>query len=354
MNDTSGNEGNLLVSPTISTPEGVAYYVVNFMSPLKSAEFKRGITIPITVEVRDEESLVENAVVDFKTPQGETIMLQEVKPGTYVSEYTPTFFDPIGTWYIPVQAVKTTNKTTKAGGNRLPVEVTSATLNLILAEPNTDRFFTGQRIEIKTDLKYPDGRSVENANVTAKIGNNTVLMNEIWKGTYSGYYLFTEKDAGTSSIQITATDLYGNIAKMPQRNVLVAQVGGLEFLLLLFYYSVLLPFWYGIAAIIGWFSIRTRHIWYKDYLKFASERIKEEEKRIFALEKDMQMKFFKYHSLNKNDYDEFMLNYKRRSMSLSEKKLKIQKTVKGLKPITSKDVVDKIEKIYKQFRVLQR
>ncbi len=347
--DSNENLGLVLFSPKISTPEGVAFYVVNFLSPLKNADFKRGSTIPLTVEIRDEGNFVENATVDLKTPQGDVIKFEEIKPGTYISDYTLTFSDPIGIWNIPVQAVKTANRITKAGGTRLPVNIVSADLNLLLLNPIETNFFTGESVEIKAELKYPDGLKVENARVNAKIINNTIELMERAPGVYSNNYLFSEKDAGSGFMQISAVDLYENSIKIPNRAIRVESVSPFELVLLLLYNTVVLRYWYIWAFILIAIGIVTRPVWYGKYLNVQQKRMTEEEKNLLSLKKELQLKYFKLHSVNKENYDKLMFHYNERTLDLNETKISVQKELKKITPMKWETFVETKTKQLKDF-----
>src|SRR3989344_3076038 len=189
--DKDGNEGNLNLKTNILTPTGVAYYTVTFLSPLANGEFKRGSIVPITVEIKEGGKPIENASVDFRTPKAEI----------------------------------TSNNITKAGGTKIPIVIWPATLNLVLVEPKKTDFFTGLQIEIKGALSYSDGTKVEKADVFATIGNETIQLIETGLGEYSAFYLFTEKDVKAASLQLSASDIYGNSIALTPKAIEVEQIG---------------------------------------------------------------------------------------------------------------------------------
>ena len=47
------------------------------------------------------------------------------------------------------------------------------------------------------------------------------------------------------------------------------------------------------------------------------------------MEKDTQMKYFKFHSISRDDYDKLMLRYRERASDLKEKRLKLEKKLGG-------------------------
>ena len=329
--DEDENEGSAKLSTTVYTPQGFAYYTVTFLSPLKDAEYKRGGTVPISVEVREEGNPVENATVDFRNPKAEIITLKEVIPGTYAAEYKLNPDDFIGRWHIPVQAVKSQRGTIKAGGNKVTVNIRPAALNLDLITPTTTKFFAGLKEEIKAELKYPDGTRVENADITATIGNEKIQLTESKPGVYSAPYLFTEKNAGISTLELSASDIYGNSITTPPKAINVEKIGKYELKLRLFYYNVLLRYWYlGVLGII-FIVIVISPFWHRAHLKAGIKKTTDEEKRVLDMQKDLQLKYFKHHSISRGDYDKLMLNYRERSSDLKERKLKLEKSLKWSK-----------------------
>jgi len=323
--DEDGNKGAANLAITISTPEGVSFYTVTFLSPLKDGEYQRGASIPITVEVKDEGQPLENAIVDFKDPLGKIQTLEEIRPGTYSSDYQTSFNEPLGIWYTAVQALKTQEGITKAGGSRIPVSIKPATLTLTLLKPTTTDFSTGQKIPINAKLSYSDDTAVEKANVFLKIGKETIKLTESKPGIYTTSYLFTEKDSETQSIQLGASDIYGNAITLRPKPISVETIGKFEFQLRLFYHNVLLRFWYIILIAVIFLIVVTQPLWHWKRLNSSLNKTVEDEKRTFEMQKDTQRKYFKYHSLSRNDYDKLMLKYRERASDLKEKKLKIQK-----------------------------
>ena len=323
--DKDGNGGNLNLKTNILTPTGVAFYTVTFLSPLADGEFKRGSIVPITVEIKEGEEPIENVSVDFRTPKAEITSLQEVAPGTYTAEYKIKQDDPLGKWYIAVQAVKTINNITKAGGTKIPIVIWPATLNLVLVEPKKTDFFTGLQIEIKGALSYSDGTKVEKADVFATIGNETIQLIETGLGEYSAFYLFTEKDVKAASLQLSASDIYGNSVALTPKAIEVEQIGKYELKLRLFYYNILARYWYLFILSVILVILITGPLWHRAYLKRSLKKVIENETRVIEMEKDIQRKYFKHHSITREDYDKLMLKYRERASDLKEKRSVLSK-----------------------------
>jgi len=257
--------------------------------------------------------------------------LQEVAPGTYTAEYKIKPDDPLERWYIAVQAVKTVNGITKAGGTKIPIVIWPAALNLALVNQRTTDFFTGQQTEIKAELSYSDGIKIEKADVFATIGNETIKLIETNLGEYSVFYLFTEKDVTATSLQLSASDIYGNSVAITPKAIEVKQIGKYELKFRLFYYNILARYWYIFVFGILLAVTVTKPLWYKKYLKVNLKKAVENEERVIEMEKDIQRKYFKHHSITREDYDKLMLKYRERASDLKEKRLRLNEKLVGKK-----------------------
>ncbi|MDO8511112.1 MAG: hypothetical protein Q7S55_03015 [Nanoarchaeota archaeon] len=322
--DKDGNEGFIILKTKVLIPEGVVFYTVNFLSPFKDAEFKRGSTVPITVEVKDEGNLVEKAKVEFKNPHGEFIPLAEVRPGTYSLEYHPPPYDSLGVWQILVQALKTVDGVTKAGGNRIAVTVLPETLHLVLLQPTTFDFFTGQQIPFKTKLTYADGIAVENAKIQIKIGNETITLSETEPGIYEEQYLFSSKDMTANGLELYAEDVHGNSVAVPKKAIVIEQISKPELLVRLFYYRVVARYWYLFVVGIIILIIGTEPGWHPKYLQKRLKNLSNAERINIETQKDIQRKYFKHHSINRDSYEKLILKYRENISALKERKLEVQ------------------------------
>lgn len=323
--DKEGNEGSIILKTKVSTPEGVVFYNVNFLSPFKDAEFKRGSIVPITVEVKDEGRLLEGARVEFKDEHAEFLSLKEIRPGIYSAEHTLHLHPHGSMWQLSVQALKTVDGITKAGGNRIKINLLPATVNLVLLQPTTFDFFTGQQITVKARATYADGSAVENAKVMAKIGNETIALSETESGVYEKDYLFSTKDTAATGLELLLEDVHANSVAVPQEAIMVKSVSKPELLLRLFYYNIVARYWYLLVLSFLLLALGTYPIWYPYSLNIRLKILTEAEMRIAEMQKDIQRKYFKHHSMSREAYDKLMLKYREQNSAMREKKLKILK-----------------------------
>lgn len=334
--DKDGNEGSTILKTKVSTPKGVVFYTVKFLSPFKDAEFKRGSAVPITVEVKDEDRLLEKATVEFKDQHGEFLPLKEVSPGVYSAENILHLHPHEAVWQIPVQALKTVDGVTKAGGNRISVKLLPATLNLVLLQPTAFDFFAGQQVTLQAKATYSDDSAVEKAKVLVKIGDETIILTETEPSIYENTYIFSakylattelayspDKKITTASLELYAEDVHGNSLSAPQRAITVKEVSKAELKVRLFYYNILARFRYLFVSGFLFLVLVTSPLWHAYYLQARLNSIAEAEKRGLEVQKEIQRKYFKHHSINREDYDKLMLKYREQSSSMREKKLKI-------------------------------
>jgi|SRR3989344_3030840 len=332
--DKDGNEGSTILKTKVSTPEGTVFYTVNILSPFKDAEFKRGSVVPITVEVKDEGRLLEGATVEFKDQHGEFLSLKEISPGIYSAEYKLHLHSHGDTWQMPTQALKTVDGITKAGGNRISIRIIPATLNLVLLQPTNFDFFAGQQITLQAQLQYSDGTPAERSTIKALLNNQSIALSEVEPGIYEAKYLVTPTETAaagqeaffsrkteTATMELSAEDVYGNIVTTPVAAVTIKQISRPELLVRRFYYDVVARYWYLFVSGFFFLLFVTYPLWHPYYLKVRLRKLTEAEKRIIEVQKDIQRKYFKHHSITREDYDKLMLKYRERASDLKENRL---------------------------------
>lgn len=324
VTDAAGNTGTKEFKIDVSTLPGVAYYTITFLSPQVNTEFVRDSSIPITVEVSLEGKLVEGARVDFRTPNGKLIQLNEINPGTYSTQYKLALDEPLGPWYLGVQAVKTVNNVTRAGGNRIFLSIIPAEMNLVLKSPAATGFFTGQKVDFEAEFRYTRGTPVLNGKVFLLLGEKEIKLEERGDGLYTGSYVFTAQDVGVESFVLNGRDIYSNTLPIVTKSISIKAISGPELYLRLFFYNIFLRYWYLFLLIIILSLAYTRPFWMKAYLTFSLKRSKEEEKRIIEMEKHTQRDYFKTGVLTHENYEKLMHSYKVRLANLQERNSKLK------------------------------
>ncbi len=323
--DAVGNEGEYQATMEVSTPSGIAYHQIIFLSPVQHTEFARGEIVPISVEVREEGNLVPNLEVTFRNVQGERIALEEVTSGTYSGEYKLGLDNPLGPWPLAVESIqKKENKTYKAGGNRLALSIRPAAISAALIKPDRTDFFTGQAIEFELHAEYTDGTPLTHGNVLIQLGEKNIKLEEQSPGKYTTRYILALDDAQVAQITAKVEDLYGNTGEVSPTPIIIEKVEGYELQLRLFYYNVFLRYWYLFVGGLLVFMIITYPLWHRLHLHFSLKRTLQNEVRVIEIQKDLQRKYFKHHSISRNDYEKLMLEHREKMSTLKEKKLELQ------------------------------
>ena len=317
--DKYGNSGTIVFHPEIKM-SGIANYIINFMSPITESSFKRGEIVPISIELKEKESLVENAKVTFFSPKGTKIDLKETGKGIYSIDYIIGNTDPLGDVRFKVEATKQIKEgVTKVGGESTLIKILSSEMNFDIQNPSSDTAYTNSRLKFYIKLSYVDGSLVKGSNVKVDISNNkTIKLLETEPGIYSGYYLVNEEDLGILNLKISAEDFYQNIGST-ELVIYVRQRGFVGNLLALFYEQIIIRYWWAITTIIAALLLYYRTYIEKKYLNYNLLRIKKEQKDIRLMQIDTEKKYYNEGSLSKIEFKELMQNYEKRLADLKEK-----------------------------------
>ena len=305
------------ISPLIEIPEGTVYYTINFLSPLKDKLFRRGETIPITVEVKEVDNLIGNASVFFYSPKDKKIDLKEITPGVYSGEYKLEADDFIGDWLLRAEAYKTEKSLTKVGGTSLPLNIGSTDIIFNILSPEKNEIFTNSRLNLKTKLIYSDGSLVEGANLEAVLSNGKkIKLLEKADGIYEGIYFVKTDDIGTLNIEIIAKDIYENFGTIKE-SVTVKQRSLIENLLAYIIEVIRRYLW----ALVLFFIISS--FIYKPVfeIKILSRKLKkaeEEQKRVHLMEIDAERKYYKEGSITKKEFRDIKEKYEERLAKANE------------------------------------
>ena len=334
--DKEGNEGSLELKSKIGTPAGVTYYFVNFLSPIKGSSYSRGETVPISIEVSEEDSPIKGAEVTFLSPKGKYLELTELEPGVYTTNYHVLFNDPIGLWRLAVQAIKTTANITRAGGNTIPLQVKSGKIRFELLSPLQERVFAGTKLNYKIKVTYPDGSIVRGAELTSKLSNNqTLTFLEEKPGIYTAEYVVAQKDAGSLEAKITVIDKRGNTATMSPVSLFVKKSTIIELYLVLFYQDVIRPYWWAFLAFILIVIMLSKPTYERKSLKRNIRKAKEEQEVVKKMQMEAEREYYKNKTISKEDFRRLIHQYKERLAKAKEQqrisKEKLEKKIKKSK-----------------------
>ena len=330
-NDRYGNLG--VLNNIVSVKEkGVSYYIVNFMSPLMNSNFKRGDSIPISVEVRERDNLVENATVNLLSLKGDKFIFKEVDNGVYSINYIVGNDDTLGDVRLKVEAVKKIKEGfLKMGGESLPIIILPAEINFNLDSPSRDVVYTNSKLKYLIKLTYSDGSLVRGANINIKISNgNSLSLLEIANGVYSGEYFVSDNDIGTLTSEIKVSDSNGNIGSFDVVTY-VRKRGVVGNLLASFYENIIVRFWWAFVICIIVLTIYFKPILELRYLKSSISHIGKEQKGIISMQIEAEKNYYKKGVISRDDFMRIIQEYRRRLADLKEKEKELKERLNSLK-----------------------
>ncbi|MBU4501316.1 MAG: hypothetical protein KKA79_01895 [Nanoarchaeota archaeon] len=336
--DKDGNEGKLNLKPMIGTPAGVTYYLVEFLSPVKGASYSRGETVPISIQVSQEEMPIERAKVTLLSPKGKYLELTELEPGVYTTNYNIDFNDPLGQWRLAVQAIKEIAGVTRAGGNTIPLQIKSGEIRFEILSPIDQTALTGQNIIYRIKAMYPDDTLVRGAELKVELSNNqTLIFFEEKAGIYTTEYLATTQDIGALDAKIIATDTKGNTAIIPSLLLHVEKRTIVELYMILFYRKVIRLYWWAFLTFLIIAGMLYKPTFDIKMLNRILMKSKNEQKTVRAMQIEAEREYYKLRSISKSDFKRLIQGYKERLANAKEQQKKAEEKLgKKLKKVKKK------------------
>ncbi len=306
----------------IQISSGTNYYSVNFLTPISEGNFKRGEIIPISIEVKDSEYLIEGANVSISTPSEETIFLKEVQPGIYSGEYKVKQIEPMGKRYLKALAENKQNQVIKVGGTSLPIEITSTEIKFKL-DSLDEVIFTNSKLKISTNLEYTDGSPVRGAQVNAILSNGKILsLIEKKDGVYGNEYLIESESQGSLNVEIRATDSSDNKG-IYSKSLIVKQRSKIgNYLAITKYY--LLKYWWATMIMILSLIIIYKPFVDRKMSKINLKKSIELQKKIKELQIETEKRYYKKGEINKKEFNEIMLGFEQNMTKAREKQKEYQ------------------------------
>lgn len=296
--DSLNNTGTITKDIGVGTKPTTDYFFVTIYEPENGAGYERGKTIHFSINITKDGVAVENAIVTVTTPTGAKYPLGELAPGLYTADYTLGLDENLGAWTVTVEGMKTLESgRTQAGGNFVIVEVKPASLAIALLSPG-NRVEIGEQVEIKAEVRHPDGSPVVGAVVTAKTpaGENIILVHE-GAGVYSQTYTVTPEDNRSWNLTITVQDSYGNSGSLLGTTVEIVPrgLGG-----------ILVAYWWAFLAIFCAVGVTSAYLARRFMLIRKLRLVRKEMREIPRLKKEVMIKYFKEGSIERETYDELM------------------------------------------------
>ena len=320
--DGDGNTGENSRTVDVSLPPNTIYYTVRFLSPQNNTPILRGSAVTLSLQVEEDNTLVDGADVSYRSPTNDNVSFAPVvgAQGTYSATYTLKWDDPTGDWCVSAEAKKVTGYVTKVGGYYTIVDVQPAVLQLDLLSPSGLELGVGEQAEIKVRASYPDGTPVEGATAIMNLAGHENIFVLVGKG--DGVYksqAITFENSGGLLMSLTVEDANGNtVSGSYVLNIHPPPLpSGVIFLLAMV--AVVLAI--GVSA-----AVLTR----KQIGSAKLETIRAEKKHIAKLKTEAARKYFKEGSISRETYDSLMHEHARRMGELDkEERKRTEKASKG-------------------------
>ncbi len=320
--------GHTTASPTqislnVTVPPIYKYYTLSILSPLPGQVYKRGEVVSFTVSVLENETKIRDAMVTIQTPDGVKVMLPEISPGLYSKSYSLEMNSQLGNWSVYVTGSTGENDMFKAGFNYIPITVKPTELSLEIVEPAGMSFETGQEIPLTIKLVYPDGSSVEQGIVSVTKNDGSILMcKKTASGLYTAMYSATDKDIGYISIQISATDAYGNIGAMQ---------GVMLHIIPMQFSSYFVRFWWVTCAMLVGLFVALGYVTRDIFRSLRLRYFNQETLELQRLKKDKAVEYFITGSISRETYDNLIQDYESKLVKIEKGKHILEKKMQKKK-----------------------
>jgi hypothetical protein len=298
----------------VDLPLDIVRYTVVLFSPPRDAVYIRGNTINISCLITENGIGVKNALTRCTLFSNESINLNEVNDGYYQESYKIPFNSKMGQWSLSVESTKKVGNSIRVGGSNTIIEVKPIKLKLNLIEPVENEYSSGDFINIRLDLKYPDGSIVGNATVTANTPRGKLKLINIENGTYEVNFSISSDKKGSWFIEIFASDQFGNNVS---KNKIIYIIYEDQFILS--FTSML-----GLIGL-GLFVIIAVYIFRKRYSIQHFKDIQEEIKEVERLQNETAIYYYKKGTISREIYNVLRKEHASRLTELKNEEKKIIK-----------------------------
>lgn len=317
--DTLGHTTTTVTSINIivTIPEIYKYYTIVILSPLPGQVYKRGDVVSFTVNVVENETKIRGAAVTIQPPNGTKVVLSEISPGLYSTSYTLGMDSQLGNWSVYIDGSTSENQMFKAGFSYVPLRVEPTELLLELVEPTETSFETGQQITFTAKLLYPNGSPVEEGVVSATRNDGSVLIfKKSGNGLYSSTYTVKEGDIGYLNVQISATDIYGNLGAMQGATLTITPMQ---------FSSYFVQYWWLTSVILLGLMLALGYMT-RDVSRIIRLRnFKREVLQLDRLKKDNASEYFLRGSISRDTYDHLIWEYESKLAKIEKQKSILEK-----------------------------
>lgn len=307
----------------ITVPEIYKYYTIAILSPLPGQVYKRGEDVSFTVSIVENEIKIRGATVTIQPPDGTKVFLSEISPGLYSKSYTLRMNSKLGNWSVYIAGSTGENEMFKAGFAYVPIKVEPTELSLEIVEPIGKSFETGEKITFVAKLLYPDGSPVEEGIVSAmKNDGSTLNFKKSGNGLYTAVYTAADEDLGYLNIQISATDVYGNLGVIKGTALEIIPMQLSSYFVRYWWFTGMMLL--GLSFALG---VVTRDVSRTVRLR----NFKREVMELGRLKKDKATEYFISGSISRETYDNLLQEYESKLAKLEKQRHIIEKKIQKKK-----------------------
>jgi len=290
--DANNNNGFLQIEVLVGSEKGEAYYILEFIEPIKKS-FNRGENVNLLVRVVDEsEKIVQNAEVEASIANEKTF-LTEVSPGNYRGKLFIPLDLLLGEQEVKVLASKKQENVLFSGFNSTILFVNMSEIIIETIEPQKSVFLLGEKIYFKFEITYENGLPILGANADLHINEDVIKLKEEEGGIYSGAFSLPPETEDGFEFFLVVDDKFFNTKRQILQLEVKPEVLPTYFLtsnpFLLAFIIVVLLFGMVILTLFGKNFIRLKYLTYKN-------------EQLIQVKKKLQDDYFNKASIGSIDY----------------------------------------------------
>ncbi|RLF40063.1 MAG: hypothetical protein DRN00_00345 [Thermoplasmata archaeon] len=294
---------------SVVTPDKYKLLSVSVINPSYGQIFERGEDVPFAVVITEDGKRVSGAEVTAYLPNGDRLKLSEGEVGLYSATYGLGYDSTVGNWTVYIEATKEVDGAVKSGFGWINFKVDLARPIVEVLSDLPDSIESGEKIEIRIKVSYPDGTPVEDGfvSLTDSGGKEIFLTNE-GGGVYRASLILDKE--GEKSIDVYMTDSYGNVVSLNigKVNVLHPRLST---------YAV--RYWWATGAISGFIISVFSFYMHRRLMLTRLYRMRREIERMERIKKDAAERYFLRGEITRENYDRIIEECESRIAELSKK-----------------------------------
>jgi hypothetical protein len=190
----------------IKTPQSEEL-AISFIKPL-SSNFEKGATVPFTVKVTHDGSIVENARISIWTVTGERAFFEKSGPGEYSFNYEIPQTIQKGVWDVQITGSAVRGESDFGAETSIPLIILESDILITRASPIRNEFLFGDPLVVSIRALYKNGQPVDGTTARVEfnlpINNKTVFdLNQEEPGFFTGTFPTTSFSNNALSARVT-------------------------------------------------------------------------------------------------------------------------------------------------------